>query len=75
MTTIHDFCFNESDILLRTPYKIVDLNDPQSQKKAIEWWEDLTGKGGEGMVVKPYDFIAKGKRGLIQPAVKVRGRE
>jgi protein phosphatase len=27
------------------------------------------------MVVKPYDFIAKGKRGLIQPAVKVRGRE
>jgi protein phosphatase len=27
------------------------------------------------MVVKPYDFIAKGKRGLIQPAVKVRGKE
>ena len=24
---------------------------------------------------KPYDFISKGKRGLIQPAVKVRGKE
>jgi protein phosphatase len=74
MTTIHDFCANDSDILLSTPYKIVDLNDPQSQKGALGWWEGLTGKGGEGMVVKPYDFIAKGKRGLIQPAVKVRGR-
>jgi protein phosphatase len=27
------------------------------------------------MVVKPYDFVAQGKRGLIQPAVKCRGRE
>jgi protein phosphatase len=27
------------------------------------------------MVVKPSDFIVKGKRGLIQPAVKCRGRE
>jgi protein phosphatase len=75
MTTIHDFCMNDSNILLSTPYKIVDLNDPQSQQEALGWWEELTGKGGEGMVVKPYDFISKGKRGLIQPAVKVRGKE
>ena len=27
------------------------------------------------MVVKPLDFVAKGKRGLLQPAVKCRGRE
>jgi protein phosphatase len=27
------------------------------------------------MVVKPVDFIARGKKGLIQPAVKCRGRE
>src|SRR6185369_15504843 len=39
------------------------------------WWEDLTAGGGEGMVVKPLDFIARGKRGLLQPAVKCRGRE
>jgi len=75
MRTIHEFCANDSEILLSTPYKIVDLNDPVSQQEALEWWETLTGKSGEGMVVKPYDFIAKGKRGLIQPAVKVRGKE
>jgi len=27
------------------------------------------------MVVKPWSFVAKGRRGLAQPAVKVRGRE
>jgi protein phosphatase len=75
MKTIHDVCNHDSDLLLSTPYKIVDLNESRSQQEAIDWWETLTGKGGEGMVVKPYDFIAKGKRGLIQPAVKVRGRE
>jgi len=35
----------------------------------------MVGTGGEGMVVKPASFIARGKKGLIQPAVKVRGRE
>ena len=75
MSTIHEICAQDSDILLSTPYKIVDLNDPQSQQEAAKWWEEMTSGGGEGMVVKPYDFIAKGKRGIIQPAVKVRGRE
>jgi len=27
------------------------------------------------MVVKPLDFIVRGPRGLVQPAVKCRGRE
>jgi protein phosphatase len=27
------------------------------------------------MVVKPLEFIAKSRRGLLQPAVKCRGRE
>jgi protein phosphatase len=27
------------------------------------------------MVVKPLDFVARGRRGLAQPAVKCRGRE
>jgi protein phosphatase len=75
MEAINEFCANGADILLSTPYKIVDLNDPKNQQEAIEWWEELTNRGGEGMVVKPYDFIAKGKKGLIQPAVKVRGKE
>lgn len=75
MKIIHDFCADDSEILLKTPYRLVDLNDPQNQRDAACWWEALTSDGGEGIVVKPYNFIAKGKRGLIQPAIKVRGRE
>ena len=43
--------------------------------RGSRWWTELTGRGGEGMVVKPLDFILRGKRGLAQPAVKCRGRE
>jgi protein phosphatase len=35
----------------------------------------LTGRGGEGMVVKPADWVVRGKKGLAQPAVKCRGKE
>jgi protein phosphatase len=49
--------------------------DQADRDACSKWWEDLTGKGGEGMVIKPYDFISHGKKGLIQPAVKCRGRE
>ena len=41
----------------------------------VAWWRQLTDEGGEGMVVKPLDFVTKGRRGLVQPAVKCRGRE
>jgi len=51
------------------------VNDAVSQERGIAWWEELTGPSGEGMVVKPRDFIARGRRGLAQPAVKCRGRD
>jgi len=35
----------------------------------------LTEAGGEGAVVKPIQFVATTSRGLLQPAVKCRGRE
>jgi hypothetical protein len=35
----------------------------------------LTQDGGEGIVIKPFDFITNGKKGLVQPAIKCRGRE
>jgi protein phosphatase len=62
-------------LLLATPYMVVDVTDPASEQKGIEWWQELTGRGGEGMVVKPFDFVARGPRGMVQPAVKCRGRE
>jgi protein phosphatase len=58
-----------------TPYRIVSLDEPAAVSSAVSWWEDLTSRGGEGMVVKPFDFIVRGSRGLVQPAVKCRGPE
>ncbi len=64
-----------SELLMATNYKIIDLNDPSSEAEGTHWWEEMTSKGGEGMVVKPLEFIVKGKRGILQPAVKCRGKE
>jgi protein phosphatase len=64
-----------SGLLLATPHQTIHVTDPESVAEGIRWWEELTGRGGEGMVVKPWDFITRGPRGLAQPAVKCRGRE
>jgi polynucleotide kinase-phosphatase len=70
------FCAADRNLLLATPYRMVSLNDAASSEAAVDWWMALTQNGGEGMVVKPYDFIAYGKNGdLLQPAVKCRGKE
>jgi protein phosphatase len=53
----------------------VDLDDPASEEAATGWWAELTGVGGEGMVVKPRDVVATTDRGLSQPGIKVRGRD
>ena len=75
MEHIAEICQNDPRLFMTTPYKIVELNDPSSFDDAVQWWLDLTNKGGEGMVVKPYHFIAYGSEGLLQPAVKCRGSE
>jgi protein phosphatase len=62
-------------VLLRTRRFLVDLTDPASQAAGVAWWEEMTAAGGEGMVVKPLEFVVRGPRGLAQPAVKCRGRE
>jgi protein phosphatase len=59
----------------RTERRAVDLVDTASQAAAAAWWEELTGTGGEGMVVKPLSFVARGPKGLVQPGIKCRGRE
>ena len=61
--------------MMETAAMAVDLSDPGSEAEALAWWENLTAGGGEGMVVKPFDFIARGASGLVQPALKCRGRE
>jgi protein phosphatase len=73
--TLAELCRADPEILVPTSYAIVDVTDPISQAAGIAWWEELTVRGGEGMVIKPRAFIQKGRRGLVQPAVKCRGRE
>lgn len=75
MEMLAKLCRADERLLLATAYQTLDLTDPASQAEGIAWWEELTGRGGEGMVVKPFEFIVKGQRGLAQPAVKCRGRE
>ncbi|WP_232662988.1 polynucleotide kinase-phosphatase [Pseudonocardia sp. TRM90224] len=68
----------EADPVLfkRTATVVVDTTDERSTAAATAWWDELTGAGGEGMVVKPMTNLTRGARGgLVQPGVKVRGRE
>jgi protein phosphatase len=65
----------DPDLLLATPHKVVSLHESEAVADAVAWWQELTAAGGEGMVVKPLQFVARSKRGLIQPAVKCRGVE
>jgi protein phosphatase len=60
---------------MATRHLLVDLADPASCAAATRWWEELTAAGGEGMVVKPREWIVRGPKGLVQPAMKCRGRE
>lgn len=62
-------------IIVATPFRVIDVTNPRSEAEGVQWWEELTKGGGEGMVVKPFDFVAKSPRGLVQPAVKCRGCE
>lgn len=75
METLAKTCAHDPRLLLATQFKVIHLTMPDSEQEGIAWWEALTGRGGEGMVVKPLDFVVRGKKGLVQPAVKCRGRE
>ncbi|WP_432031065.1 polynucleotide kinase-phosphatase [Streptomyces antibioticus] len=63
--------------LLRTTRRLyVDTGDPESVRAGVDWWLEMTGRGGEGMVVKPLGALVRGAEGrLVQPGIKCRGRE
>jgi protein phosphatase len=63
--------------LLRTTRRLyVDPADPESVRAGVDWWLEMTGRGGEGMVVKPLAALARDEEGrLVQPGIKCRGRE
>ncbi|MHB9758227.1 polynucleotide kinase-phosphatase [Streptomyces sp. BYX5S] len=63
--------------LLQTTRRLyVDTGDAESVRAGIDWWLEMTGRGGEGMVVKPVGALVRDEKGrLVQPGVKCRGRE
>ncbi|MET9764163.1 polynucleotide kinase-phosphatase [Streptomyces sp. NPDC006372] len=75
--------------LLRTTRRLyVDTADPESVRAGTDWWLEMTGRGGEGMVVKPVGALVRwgsprsseaesggGEGRLVQPGIKCRGRE
>jgi protein phosphatase len=77
----------DSELIAVTGRVTTDTTDPASVAAATDWWTGLTAAGGEGMVVKPAANLARGRSAggsggsspqagrLIQPGLKVRGRE
>ncbi|WP_018547252.1 polynucleotide kinase-phosphatase [Streptomyces sp. LaPpAH-108] len=68
---------HDSSGLLQTTRRLyVDTGDPESVRAGTDWWLEMTGRGGEGMVVKPLGALVRDDQGrLVQPGVKCRGRE
>lgn len=65
----------DPDLIRATRNLTVAVDNPESVAAGVEWWLALTGAGGEGMVVKPEESVVRGKKGLVPPGLKVRGRE
>ena len=75
MDVLAGICEQDSAVLQATAWHEVSLDDEAAIAQTVAWWEALTRSGGEGIVVKPASVVARGLKGLVQPALKVRGRE
>ena len=75
MQTLAELAAADPQWLVATPWRELALADAAQCAAAVAWWEELIAGGGEGMVVKPRLFAERGRRRLVQPAIKVRGRE
>ena len=65
----------DPSLFVTTRRFVVDTTDAASVSDGTAWWDALTAAGGEGMVVKPLANLVRSSRGLVQPGLKVRGRE
>jgi len=72
---IDRLCAADQGLLRSTGRRFVDLEDANSVAEATAWWEQITAGESEGMVIKPVEGLVTGKRGMVQPAIKCRGRE
>jgi hypothetical protein len=64
MEKLAELCRAGDGLLPATPYKRLDVTNSESVDDATRWWEDLTSRKGEGMVVEQLEFIVRDRRGL-----------
>jgi protein phosphatase len=57
MERLAELCRADDELLLATPYKQVDVGNTDSVEETTRWGEDLTRRGGEGMVVKHWNSL------------------
>lgn len=74
METLGRLCAHDA-ILRETGWRCIDPARGEDRMAVVDWWLDHTSRGGEGFVLKPNGFVVRGEKGLIQPAMKVRGRD
>lgn len=66
----------DPELVRPTRRLVVETGDLDARAAGVAWWDELTADGGEGMVVKPLANLSRNpKGGLVQPGLKVRGRE
>ncbi len=75
MESLRKYVTGIDDLFMATECISLDISKTDDIQKGIDWWLNLTGNGGEGMVVKPEFYTAYDNKKLIQPAIKCRGRE
>jgi protein phosphatase len=73
MQMIEKMAGHSDGLLINTDYRVVNLDSEQQINDAVAWWSRLIQQGGEGMVVKPLDFLPHARN--VQPALKVRGKD
>lgn len=72
---LQELCQKGSATIVPTPYRIVEVEDSDAVSATVAWWNSLTNAGGEGIVVKPFDFVARSRDRAVQPGIKCRGPE
>ena len=66
----------EHEVVIQiTRWKNIDLTDLSQCADVIDWWLQHTSAGGEGLVCKPAEFTLEKGRRLVQPAMKIRGKD
>jgi len=52
MQSLARVCSHDSQVLLATPYRMVDVTNPVEVDAAVDWWTEHTENGGEGSTGK-----------------------